>query len=507
MKSRIPNQLKKTAVLLFAAGMFASCALPGIELREAYPHISDGPSAWEASAENEPGGPAVEAVAADPSFGEPIPADGGSGIDAEQDPNTTAELLPDPGPAEETVQTTQPTPNPSTETEGTIPADVLPPDPPLPAPAPEPQPEPEPEPEPEPVREPEPPRKLFSGVDVSFLAMGDNLIHENIHMDASYRGTADKQYDFLPMYWDVAGAIAEADVSFINQETVMAGAAWGYTGWPCFNCPQQLGLDMTALGIDVVNLANNHMLDKTADGLMTTIEFWDTQPVVTLGGYKDEEDAARIRTIERDGVVFAWLAYTLHTNGIVKPASSPIVIPYIDDGLILSDLARAKEVGDFVIVSIHWGDENTQTPNDEQIRLARLIADGGADVILGHHSHTLQPIEWLETDRGRTLCIYSLGNFVSGMARPVNMVGGLFRFNVISDADGRLVPSDPVLEPTVFYYGMDWFNTHVYMLYNYTPEIAATHGLAVSGYTLTPDAARQFVTNVIEPEFLPDWMK
>ena len=128
-------------------------------------------------------------------------------------------------------------------------------------------------------------------------------------------------------------------------------------------------------------------------------------------------------------------------------------------------------------------------------------------MILGHHSHTLQPVEWLETDRGRTLCIYSLGNFVSGMARPVNMVGGLFKFRVISDESGRLVPADPVLEPTVFYYGMNWYNTHVYMLYNYTPEIAATHGLAISGYTLTPDAARQYVTNVIEPEFLPDWMK
>ncbi len=118
-----------------------------------------------------------------------------------------------------------------------------------------------------------------------------------------------------------------------------------------------------------------------------------------------------------------------------------------------------------------------------------------------------QPIEWLETERGRTLCIYSLGNFVSGMANPVNMVGGLFEFRVISDESGRLVPVDPVLEPTVFYYGMDWFNTHIYMLYNYTPEIAATHGVAISGYTLTPDAARKYVTNVIEPEFLPDWMK
>ena len=504
MSKSVASVLKKALLLCCAAAVLASCAIPGVGLREAgadpyFPFPSadaDDPDAETGTAEVRQADPtpgtdtagtnlSVQPVAEKAETDPPSPAAPAGGEPAS----------PETEPAEDAASETEP---PKTEPPETEPAVhiVLTPD--L---------DPESDPDPEPEPEPAPPAKRFSGVDVSFLAVGDNLIHENIHMDASYRGTADKAYDFLPMYYDVADKIASADVAFINQETVMAGADWGYTGWPCFNCPQQLGRDMAALGFDVVNLANNHMLDKTADGLLTTVEFWDTQPVTTIGAYKDEEDASRIRTVERDGVVFAWLAYTLGTNGIVKPASSPVVVPYIDDDLILSDLERAKEAGDFVIVSIHWGLENTQTPTDEQVRLARLIADGGADVILGHHSHTLQPIEWLDTDRGRTLCIYSLGNFVSGMSNPVNMVGGLFEFRVISDDDGRLVPADPVLEPTVFYYGMDWFNTHVYMLYNYTPEIAATHGVAISGYTLTPDAARRYVTNVIEPEFLPDWMK
>ena len=493
MTKRFSSLLKKALILCCAAGTLASCAIPGIGLREAdadpfldlakIRELSET-RVEPAEPETEEAPPTTPSVPVETEEREPAPSAPQADPPAETDPPAAEPTDADP---------------PATEPAPTHPEVILP--------EPEPEPEPEPQPEPEPEPEPAPPAKLFSGVDVSFIAAGDNLIHENIHMDASYRGTADKAYDFLPMYYDVADRIASADVAFITPETVMAGAEWGYTGWPCFNCPQQLGRDMAALGFDVVNLANNHMLDKTADGLATTIEFWDTQPVTTIGAYKNEEDAARIRTTERDGVVFAWLAYTLGTNGIVKPASSPVVVPYIDDDLILSDLARAKEVGDFVIVSIHWGTENTQTPTDEQYRLARLIADNGADVILGHHSHTLQPIEWLETDRGRTLCIYSLGNFVSGMANPVNMVGGLFEFRVISDESGRLVPVDPVLEPTVFYYGMDWFNTHIYMLYNYTPEIAATHGVAISGYTLTPDAARKYVTNVIEPEFLPDWMK
>ena len=362
-----------------------------------------------------------------------------------------------------------------------------------------PEPQPETEPEPEPIR--------FEGAAVRFVAAGDNLIHPNIYIDAGYRKTADKAYDFLPMFYDVASALAAPDIMFVNQETVMAGADWGYTGWPCFNCPRELGTDLVSLGIDVVNIANNHMLDKLAQGLASTIEFWETQPVTLLGGYKDEADRLNIRTTEADGVVFSWLAYTLSTNGIVKAADSPIVIPYIDDDMILADIARAKEVSDFVIVSMHWGYENTQEPNDEQKRLARLIADAGADLILGHHSHTLQPIEWLDTDRGPILCVYSLGNFVSGMAAPVNMVGGILNFRVISDEEGRLRVTDVVMNPTVFYYGMNWYNTHVYRLEDYTEEIAAGHGVAISGYRLTPADARKIVLNAIAEEFLPAWMK
>ena len=347
----------------------------------------------------------------------------------------------------------------------------------------------------------------FAGAEITVTACGDNLIHPNIYLDAGFRGTAEKEFDFLPMYADLAPHIASADIAFINQETVMAGEGYANSGYPTFNSPQQLGLDLVELGFDIIGLANNHMLDKGAAGLEATIHFWNSQPVTQLGGYLNADDAAVIRVTETEGVKIAWLTYTLHTNMISKPASSPLVIPYIDDDVILADLAKAEDAGDFTIVSIHWGDENTQTPNAEQKRLASLLADNGADVIIGHHSHTLQPIEWIETDRGRTLCIYSLGNLVSGMAKPVNQVGGFVNFTIRSDGFGELIADDVKFLPTVFYYGMDWYHTHVFWLDDYTSEFAATHGVAISGYTLTPESAESFVTNVITEEFLPEYLK
>ncbi len=352
------------------------------------------------------------------------------------------------------------------------------------------------------------PTDPYEGVDISFVAAGDNLIHPNIYIDAYSRGNEQKRYDFLPMYADVASIVAEADIAFINQETVMAGEAYGYSGYPCFNSPNQLGLDLITLGFDVVNIANNHMLDMGTQGLASTIEFWNDLDVLMLGGYLNEEDSKTLRTLECDGITIAFLSYTLSTNGIVKSSSSDIVIPYIDDELILSDIANAREKCDVLVVSMHWGDENTQSVNSEQYRLASLISNAGADVILGHHSHTLQPIEWIEREDGkRTLCIYSLGNFVEGMAYPVNQVGGFLSFSIRSDGNGGLAVEEPCFIPTVFYYGMDWYDTHLYLLEDYTEEIAKSHGVAISGYTLTPDSARKFVTNVISEEFLPDYMK
>ncbi len=346
----------------------------------------------------------------------------------------------------------------------------------------------------------------FLGVNISFLAVGDNLIHPNIYMDAGKRRTETKEYDFLPMYADVASAIASVDFAFINQETVMAGEDYGYSGYPTFNSPQQLGLDLVELGFDIVNIANNHMLDMGTDGLTDTVDFWKSQPVTLLGA-----DYAPLEPVilEQDGVRIAMLSYTYSTNGYVLRGDAKVEVPYIDEERILADIQSVKDrQTDVIIVSLHWGVENHHTPSEEQIHLAQMLADAGVDVILGHHSHCLQPIEWIEgTGGNKTLCIYSLGNFVSGMAAPLNQVGGMFTFSIVSDGTGGVCVDNPLFIPTVFYYGPGWFDTHLYLLEDFTEEIAASHGVSINGYTLPAAKARQIVTDVMDPQFLPEWLQ
>ncbi len=355
----------------------------------------------------------------------------------------------------------------------------------------------------------EPPDRFWN-TNISFAACGDNLIHPNLYLDAYNRGSAEKRYDFLPLYENIAPIIAEADLSYINQETPMAGEAYGYSGWPNFNSPQQLGVDLGEIGFDIINIANNHMLDKGESGYAATLDFWHTQPVTLIGGYYNAEDAANIRIVEKEGAKIALLAYTYGTNGISLPWGSEMVVPYIDDNLIISDLAKAKEMSDFIIVSVHWGVENAQTPNAEQQRIASLLADNGTDVILGMHSHCLQPLTWIHSDvTGKdVLCIYSLGNFASGQASPLNMVGGILTFDITGNGEDGLCVKNVEFIPTVNYYDGGWYNTKLYLLPQYTAEIASTHGVQWQGNgTLPPEKALEYVTNVIPLEFLPEYLK
>lgn len=318
---------------------------------------------------------------------------------------------------------------------------------------------------------------------ISFLAAGDNLIHDGIYIDAQKRATAESYaYNFAPMYEEVAELIRNADIAFINQETPMGGAELGYSGWPNFNSPQDLGRTMVDLGFDIVNIANNHMLDKREIGLANTINFWESQPVLLLGGYKSKEDYDNIRVYEHDGIKIAFIAYTyskaaLGTNGMLLPANSPYVIPYADDADIIRRLGLAKETGaDLIFASMHWGNENTFTPTKEQRRLARLLADNGVDVIIGHHPHVLQPIEWLDRDDGgQTLVIYSLGNFVSMMQSAMNMLGGFVTFDIVKEGFDKPYIDNVSFIPTIFYFNKNYRDCKVYLMEDYTQTLDNSH--------------------------------
>lgn len=130
-------------------------------------------------------------------------------------------------------------------------------------------------------------------VSVNILAVGDNLIHGVIYNQAHAR-SATGGYDFTYAYKNVASTVAAADISIINQETIIDPEKAPST-YPCFNSPTELGDEMVKIGFDVFNIANNHSLDKGESGLRNAIKFWKSKNVVFCGAYLDEEDYKQFR--------------------------------------------------------------------------------------------------------------------------------------------------------------------------------------------------------------------
>ncbi|MBQ3099464.1 MAG: CapA family protein [Clostridia bacterium] len=343
---------------------------------------------------------------------------------------------------------------------------------------------------------------------LTFAAVGDNIIYQAGFTDAKNRSDGSRPYNFLPNYENIADVIASADISFINQETLMAGEAYGYSDYPHFNSPQSLADDLITVGFDVISMANNHMLDMGTNGLGDTISYYKTlsDRVTMIGGYENEEDFNTPRIIERDGIKIAFVAFTYATNGLVLSSNSDIYVPYIDDDAVESSILAAKEEADLVFVSMHWGDENSFVPNSEQKYIAQLAADCGADVIIGHHPHVIQPVEWLEgRDGNRTLCIYSLGDLIAVMTRASNMLGGLVTFDIVQENDEFRI-ENPIFNPTVFHFGPSYYNGKIYFLSDFTSELAATFG-NVYGITADYDDLAAIVKDTIDDEFLPEYLK
>lgn len=344
---------------------------------------------------------------------------------------------------------------------------------------------------------------------VSFVGVGDNLIHEMIYVqaDKAEGEEGDGTYDFTPMYANVKKDIESADLAYIDQESIIGGDDLGISGYPTFNSPDQVARDVASAGFDMVNTANNHCLDMYQTGIDHSSKIWNEQKgIITAGTYTSQADRNTIRTIERNGIKFSFLAYTYGTNGIKAPHDYSVA--YFDEEQIKTDVAEAKKLSDVVIVSAHWGDENVNEPNEFEKKYAQLFADLGVDVVVGEHPHVIQPVEWVDgKDGNQTLVIYSLGNFLSGMLDVNNVLSGMIRFDFVkSNESGDIQIKNVKWEPLITHYtgdANDILNTRkdftVYKLSDYSDELAAKHGLnGVDGQSVSIKDLYTRTKNVIK---------
>ena len=274
---------------------------------------------------------------------------------------------------------------------------------------------------------------------INIVGIGDTLCHSQNFKDAynSETGT----YDFSPMFKNIKKYFENATVAVGNLETTLAGEDRGYSGYPTFNSPDELALDLKEMGIDILTTANNHCIDKGYTGLERTLNVLDEYEIAHTGTARTEEEQNTILMKDLNGIKTAFLCFTYGTNGIPIPSGKEYSVNLIDKDLITEQLDKAKEEGaELICVSMHWGAEYRLKPTSEQEDLAEFLIKNGADVILGNHAHVPEPMEMktVTLDDGTTregFVIYSMGNFFS--AQTDNYTRDTLILNVEVRKDGE----------------------------------------------------------------------
>lgn len=273
----------------------------------------------------------------------------------------------------------------------------------------------------------------------TIVSFGDTLCHKPL-FNAAYNQEVE-DYDFSPMFKYVEKYFDNSTINIGNCESPMAGAENGYSGYPCFNAPEHLAIDLKELGVDIMTTANNHTIDKGFNGLSSTLDFLDSAGISHVGTARTEEEQNTILFKDLNGIKTAFLAYTYGTNGIIVPEGKEFCVNLINEELMLQQINQAKYEGaELIVVSMHWGVEYQTTENAEQDRLAKLLIENGANIILGSHPHVLQPMKMVkvETEEGKEkegLVIFSQGNFFSNQ-RDINTRNTAI-FNIQIKKDGK----------------------------------------------------------------------
>lgn len=269
---------------------------------------------------------------------------------------------------------------------------------------------------------------------LSMVMVGDCLIHRFVYTDAK---NSDGSYSFSKMFTEVEPLIKNHDLAFYNQESNIGGKSLGLSAYPRFNSPEEIGDDMVDLGFNLVSLANNHTMDKGEQGVINSVNYWKTKPGVYYTGQalSEEDRESNIKIEEKNGIKYAFFAYTTVTNGLLPPGGKEYLTNIYSKEKAKADINKVKDKVDLIIVSMHWGEEYTTNPNGNQKQIAKELSDMGVNLIIGNHAHSIQPVEMVDD----TLVFYALGNFIAAQDTPDRQTGVVVSLDINEGEDGKVI--------------------------------------------------------------------
>ena len=264
---------------------------------------------------------------------------------------------------------------------------------------------------------------------VTIRSIGDILVHSDVYTTAR----TDTGFDFSGMFDPVRAYMQDADITTANMEVPVAGEEFGLSGYPQFNAPPEIIDALKDSGVDIVNNATNHSMDRGGGGVVASTGNMRERGMLYTGSYASEQDKSVPRIIEANGITVGFLGFTYGTNGL--PVEQEHFASLIDDTLAAQVAALDSQV-DVAVVMLHMGDEYAPLPNEFQEETAATALDAGADLVLGGHPHVVEPFAgpvW-----------YSHGNFLHGQWDEPTKVGGIGEFTF---SGARFMPTYTVGPP------------------------------------------------------------
>ena len=311
--------------------------------------------------------------------------------------------------------------------------------------------------------------------EVSFFAIGDVLFH--VPLFAACRDDSSLcRFEHVFSHWK--RDIESADIAVVNQETVFVPRSEGYSSYPSFGSPEELGLAEIDAGFDIVTHATNHTMDRGERAVDYTLDFWKAKPAKALGIHPTSEDRDSVFTLERNGIRFAFVNFTYGLNGQKLPERRSYLVDLLDsNGNWISLVRRAEAVAEVTVAFMHFGTEYTELPTEEAMRTAEKAIDAGADILVCAHPHVIEPFGIYTTAAGnRALVYWSLGNFISNQQQLETNLGGVAKFTVRKtqrEGDIRIEVASAVLEASVTQ--QEAGNYRAIPLETYTEELAEKH--------------------------------
>lgn len=281
---------------------------------------------------------------------------------------------------------------------------------------------------------------------VTIAAIGDIMMHE----PQIKSGKTNTGYDYRKFFKAVQSYLSSTDLTIANFETTLAGASKPYSGYPRFSSPDQILDALKYSGVDILTTANNHSNDTGEQGIIRTYSTIKKNGLMATGTAPSEQERKGL-LVDKNGIKLGFLSYTEHTNGLPVTKEKPYLVNLIDPAKIDKDIKNLKQQGaEYVLVSLHWGDEYQRTPNEKQKKTALKVFQSGADVILGSHPHVQQQVEKMIVNGQEKLVVYSMGNFISNQSDPYTDEGVIVYLDIMKDSKtGKIKLTNTSFLPTL----------------------------------------------------------